>query len=357
MKKTVLLPLLLIAALAPAGRAGAAPAGPETNPIGTLRWLPDNTNESSQVPSGLSRLVVIYDRSLNSAGKASDLLTNGAFGVKFSTTSPEIRMKGHSSGVEGTQDAGLPSPALDEVFAGVHGDIRDGACSKAGTSSFAAAFTTTRVFFHAGGSPYQPQTGSGACEVVQSSTPVGSGFQTRVITYVPGFWIDVEWPEHSDPLDVTGGQALADLWYTAVYDTEAESGDFYETADSAGISDSVGSPGDYDITFAAAATPGGSGLPCGGLVTNQPGAPGGTYQRIEIQVPGGAQNLTVRLFPKLDWDLALIDPDNITKATYRSGHGPGFVETVTVPAMAGKWTIVACNFAGEPTVMGGVIIK
>jgi hypothetical protein len=353
MRKTVLIPLLVLAAMLPVGTAGAAPAGPETNPIGTLRWLPDNTNETSAVPSGLSRLVFIFDRSLNAQGKPANLLANGSFGVKILTTSPQITMKGHSDGVSATQDEGAPAQ-IDEVLAGVHGDIRDGACSKAGTSSFAAAFTTTRTFFHSGTTPYQPQSGSGSCEVVESSTSNGSGFQTRVKTYVAGFWIDVLWPTQADVLS-TGDQAhpLAEVWYTAVYDTENESGDFYETSDASGISKSVGSPGDYDVTFASAAVPGAIGAPCAAYPVVPPASPE-TYSETTVTAPGGATTVTVRLFPKADWDLVVVDPNGVATT---SGRGPGFVEEVTRPAIPGVWTIRACNFAGEPTVIGGVIIK
>jgi hypothetical protein len=228
-KWAISLVLVALASLTPVGTASAAPAGPETNPVGTLRWLPENTNE--RPAAGVHRLVVIYDRSLNSSGKPSTMLANGAFGLKIASLSPDLRMKGHSPAVGSIDDAGGPAQ-LDEVFVGVEGDVRDGACSRAGTSGFSAAFTTTRTFVHPGSSPYTPQSGPGACEVVDSSTPTGGGFQTRVTTHVPGFWIDVQGP----------GQVLTELWYEAVYDTDGESGDFYETSDDAGASKSVGSP-------------------------------------------------------------------------------------------------------------------
>jgi len=343
--------LLVLATLAPASTAAAAPAGPETNPVGTLMWLPDNTNETPV--AGLHRLVVVYDRSLNAAGKPSALLTKGAFGLKIATTAPELRMKGHSPGVGSVEDAGGPAE-IDELFLGVEGDVRDGACSSVGTAGFAEAFTSTRTFTYPGSSPYQPLNGPGACEVVDSSVQVTGGFQTRVTTHVPGFWIDVEWPTHEDELGSGGpGHLLAEVWYTAVYDTAGESGDFYETADAAGASSSIGSPGDYDLLFAAAARPGAIGAPCAGFPAVPPAAPE-TYQEIKLQVPAGAKNVTVRLFPKADWDLFVTDPAGETGA---SGHGPGLDETVTMKAVAGEWTIRACNFAGEPAVLGGVILN
>lgn len=227
MRKIALVPLLLLAALVPTGPASAAPAGPETNPVGTIRWLPVNTNEGTQVPAGLRRLVVIYDRSLNDAGKPVDILANGAFGLKLGSPSPLLRMNGWSSRVT---PLGWGLTPFENIYAGVAGDIRDGACSKAGTPQFSAAFSTTRNFLHAGPTPYQAQSGPGSCEVVDASAPAPGGFQTRVTTHVPGFWIDVQLPTGPGPSQV---------WYTAVYDTEGESGDFYETADSAGSSRSI----------------------------------------------------------------------------------------------------------------------
>ncbi|MGH2691128.1 MAG: hypothetical protein ACRDHM_01340 [Actinomycetota bacterium] len=239
--RKVAIPLVLVAlaALAPANAASAAPAGPETNPLGTLTWLPNNTNQTP--PAGLHRLVVIYDRSLNAAGKPSALLANGAFGVKITTTSPDLRMKAHSPRVGSVAGTG----GIDEILLAVEGDTRDGACSKAGTSGFSEAFSSTRLFVYPGSSPYQPQNGPGACEVVNSSTRVSGGFETRVTTHVPGFWIDVEWPTPDDPLGPGGGgDLLTDVWYEAVYDTGGQSGEFYQTSDAAGTSRSIGSPED-----------------------------------------------------------------------------------------------------------------
>jgi hypothetical protein len=233
MKRIALVPFLMLAALVPTGAASAAPAGPETNPVGTIMWLPPNTNQGSQVPQGQNRLVVIYDRSLDLAGKPADLLANGAFGLKTVSNSPGLRMKNHSPHVDSIDDAGGDQlDPLDEVFAGVQGDIRDGDCDEAGTSGFSAAFSTTRTFLHQGATPYQAQNGPGACEVVEASAGSPGAFQTRVTTYVPGFWIDFA--------GATGpGGGPAQVWYTAVYDTEGESGEFYETADSAGSSRTV----------------------------------------------------------------------------------------------------------------------
>ena len=237
MKRIVLLPLVLLASLIPLGAADAAPAGPETNPVGTPNWKPFNTRE--EVPAGVERLVVVYDRSLNAQGSPTTLLTKGAFGLKLASNSAELRMVDHSPGVDSLDDAGgSPFDPLDEVFAAVEGDVRDGACSKVGTSSFSAAYSTSRSFLHAGSQPYQAQSGPGACEVVTSSVATGGGFQTTVTTFVPGFWIDVELP---------AGASLAtemhhQIWYEAVYDTGGQSGEFYQTADAFGQSKTIGDP-------------------------------------------------------------------------------------------------------------------
>ena len=244
MKRFVLLPLVLLASLTPLGTAEAAPAGPETNPIGTLSWLPPNSRESAQVPAGSERLVVVYDRSIDAGGKPTALLGKGAFGLKIAANTQELRMVRHSPGVGSIDDAGgSPFTPVDQILVGVEGDVRDGACSKVGTPSFSEAFSITRSFVHFGSQPYQPQNGPGACEVRDSSTPVSGGFQTVVTTHVPGFWIDIKLP---------AGAAIAadeeamhhEIWYAAVYDTDGESGEFYETSDAVGQSRSLGDPGE-----------------------------------------------------------------------------------------------------------------
>ena len=336
------LALLALAAVAPVGTASAAPAGPESNPVGTIRWLPSNTNQTP--PPGLHRLVVVYDRSLNAAGKPTALAAKGAFGLKIGTTSPDLRMVGHSSEVGSLQDEGAPAE-VDQIFMGVHGDVRDGACSGVGSSSFSAAFTSTRTFVHPASSPYQPQSGPGACEVVDSSVPVSGGFQTRVTTHVPGFWIDFEWPVHEE----TGGHLLPEIWYQAVYDTGGESGDFYETADASGASRSISVPGVYDLSFSATATPGGFGDPtCPGL---GPDAPAGTYQDFKFTPPAGTKKVLIELYPKLDWDMRVIDPQG---NAVDSGENPGTKESALMSVVPGEYTVRACNWAGEPTVFGSV---
>jgi hypothetical protein len=226
LKKTAVA-LSVLAGLVPTQAASARPVGPESNPVGTIRWLPSNTNEGPSVPIGLRRMVVVYDRSLNVTGQPSDLLAQGAFGLKISSTSPLLRMEGWSPRVSPVDQGFTP---FENIHASVQGDVRDGDCDKVGTQAFSSAFSTTRNFLHAGGAPYQAQNGPGACEVVESSIPASGGFQTRVTTYVPGFWVDVQLPS---------GPVTPQVWYEAAFDTDGEAGPFYRTADAAGASRSI----------------------------------------------------------------------------------------------------------------------
>jgi hypothetical protein len=365
MRKLVLLSLLvsLVAVLAPAS-VGATPFGGETNPIGSLRWLPDNANEKGQVGANQFRLAVVYDYSLDTQGKPiAPLLAKGAFGVKFYTTSAaDLRMVEHSESVISLGDVGGdPVGPVDEVFMGVAGDVRDSSCPQAGVSPASAAYSTTRTFFHAGSSPYQPVTGPGACEVVDATTPVSGGFNTTVTTHVPGFWIDVTWPTRTVPAAGTG-RLMADVWYGALYDTEGEEGDFYETADAEGDSKSVGSPGEYDATFSFSGTPGAVGEPCPGF-PGQTDAPAGTFQEVKVSVPADATKVTFKLFPKGDWDLRVVDPSGNVGD---SGAFGGLDETEVVPSngngnipelVPGEFTMRACNYTGEPATFGAVNIE
>ncbi len=229
MRRAVLLSLLLLAGLTIPGTSQARPAGPFTNPLGSLQWLPDYANESPQ--TGKYRLVVVYDWSLTS-GKPDALLAKGAFAMKLATLSPELRMTGHSPSV-----SSIPAPtALDQAAMALEGDVRDAACSRAGMPGFSEAYSYTRTFNHAGPHPYVPRQGPGVCEQVESSTAQGGGFRTRVTTHVPGFWIDVAWPTRN------GGRLFPQVWYEAVYDTDGQNGSFLVTADATGGSGNVSEP-------------------------------------------------------------------------------------------------------------------
>ncbi len=355
----------------------ASPAGGDTNPLGSLSWLPDNANEKSEVGAGRSRLVVVYDRSLNATGQPAALLGKGPFGAKFFAAS-DVTMVAHSPRLTDLKTVTGQSQAdqLDQVVMGVAGDVRDGACSNLGQGTFSAAYSTTRSFFHSGTTPYAPISGVGTCERVDSSVAsldgAGSvtGYVTRVTTFVPGFWIDVVWPEHNQTVpavgQLLGGRQQAEIFYGSFFDTGGENGDWYEVADTTGTSTSVGSPGQYDITFSLTANPGAgsnplnSSDPCSSL--GPPASPPGTWADIKVNIPPGTTKAVFKLFPHGDWDLIVIDPQG-RRAT--NGFFVGSEETETVPSsgsgnipdlVPGEFTVRGCNPGGEPTVRGAVIL-
>ena len=366
------LTLAIVPAVGSASPVGdSTPYGREDNAIGTLRWLPRNANEK---PTGanVSRLVVVYDTSRDEAGASIPLKAKGAFGVKmFTTNQVDVKMKGHSAKVGDLNTftgQSLPAQANETAIA-VYGDVRDGACSKAGTPAFSAAYSTTRTFFHAGSTPYAPVTAPGVCEIVDSSTEVRDasgqllGFTTTATNHVPGFYVDVEWATRT----VTGGLAtnahlLAEIWYGAAYDSAGDPGPFPNGVDTTGASKSVGSPGDYDAVYTFTANPGGTGAACVDTTGSDIGAPG-SWMDVKIQVPADAKKLTFSLFPKGDWDLKIIDPDGTERV---SGWAGGFREQVIAPGsgsqafpeiIPGEYTMRACNFTGEMSTFGAVIIE
>jgi hypothetical protein len=358
---------LVIGALG-AAPSEASPQGGDTNPLGTLRWLPNNANEKASVPAGQYRLTVVYDRSLDSTGKPVAMLGNGAFGLKVFTPSvADFRMASHSSHVDSLeQTTGQPQIApVDQAFVGVSGDTRDGACSKVGTPVFSAAYSTTRTFVFPGTTPYAAINGPGACEVVDSSTPVAGGFNTTVTTFAPGFWINVTWPDRTLPSSLGGNKWEADVFYGALYDSEGEDGDFYTTADSQGTSTDVGSPGDYTATHVFSANPGaGGGTPVSsGDACNSLGPPSsqaGSWADWKFTIPAGAKKAVFKLFPHGDWDLRVLSPDD---EVADAGYFVGFEESITVPGNAipsltpgAEYTVRACNTTGEPSILGAVII-
>ncbi len=356
---------LMVAAL-PAGSGQAAPVGAETSPVGSIRWLPANANEKGAVGADEFRLVVVHDYSLDAQGKPTALQGKGPFGLKFFTTSPDIRMVEHSSHVESLDEliSDQVDPA-DQAFAGVTGDVRSGACAKAGTPAFSAAYSTTRTFFHEGATPYVAVSGIGSCEVVERSDPAiqgsVSGFTTVVKTLVPGFWIDVTWPTRTVP-QVGTGRLAADVWYSAYYDEDGEDGDFYAVGDTMGSSTSTGSPGDYDYVFSFAAEPGSFGDGSCAAFPSVPSLNRDAHDDVTVQVPAGTKKVTFKLFPKGDWDMSVLDPNG---SLGTSGAFGGLDETETVPSngtgnistlVPGTFTMRACNYTGEPEVFGAVII-
>jgi len=360
--------LLLVSPATATTTAPLAPAGDQDNALGTIRWLPTNANEK---PTGanVSRLVVVHDVSLDAQGNAVPLKGKGPFGVKFFTSSPDPRMVGHSPSVSSLDDLTGQQQIgpVDQAFMGVSGDVRKGDCSKVGTPDFSRAYSTTRSFLHPGADPYDPVTAPGTCEVVDSSVAVTDnegnllGYQTTVSNHVPGFWIDVLWAKRALPGLTGNGYMMAELWYGALYDTEGQDGEWYTTVDANTLSTSVGGPGDYTGLYSFTATPGGAGPAC----TEWEGVPdqAGTWADVKVQVPESATRVTFQLYPKADWDVIVIDP-NGTKGI--AGNWTTLSETLIVPAsgtnnipelVPGEFTFRACNFSGETTVLGSVIIE
>ncbi|MFN2545412.1 MAG: hypothetical protein ABR600_12720 [Actinomycetota bacterium] len=378
MTRVLVLAFALVTALVAAPNiAQGSPQGSDTNPLGTLRWLPDNANEKAGLASGVDRLVLVYDFSRDAAtGAAKPLIANGGFGLKVFTPSlADFRMVGHSASVSTVKDLTGQDQfdSLDQVFVGVSGDTRDGACSKLGTPAFSAAYSTTRTFFFSGTTPYQATNSAGACERVDGSIPTTGGFTTTVTTFAPGFWIDVNWPKRSVSAPVIGslydGRVEADVFYGALYDTGGESGEFPQTADANGTSTSVGSPGDYTSTFTLSAHPGagnGSGDPCSSLGGS---SADGSWQDLKVSVPAGATKVTFKLFPHGDWDLVVDNQDGLRATSgYLLGgeetivltaNGAGQVNKGTIPLLepGTDYTLRGCNATGETSVMGALIIK
>jgi hypothetical protein len=237
MKRIALAGALLGLSVLSAPIAGAA-APVDTNPLGTLGYLPAGTNEAAA--PGARRLVVVFDTSLATGGTAplGRILANGAFGMKLSgvaltAAGPAVpTMVAHSAALGDVKSAssGQAPDAINGGFAGIAGDTRDADCSKVGTPDFMYAYSKTRVVV----SPnfYAPQP----CERIDSATPIPTGgWTTSVTTFTPGFWIDVS----TTP---TGAWTNSAFHYGAVYDTEAESGEFYMTSDEAGSGSFVGGP-------------------------------------------------------------------------------------------------------------------
>ncbi|HEX9891526.1 MAG TPA: hypothetical protein VGB28_05645 [Actinomycetota bacterium] len=371
MRRTLAAPLiaaLALGSLPAAATPDLTPYGREDNALGTMRWLPRNANEKA--PTNQFRLVVVYDTSITETGAPMPLKVRGAFGVKIFTTSANLRMKNHASSVGDlktlTGQANLGP--VDEVFAGVYGDVRDGTCSKLETGGFSQAYSTPRSFFHPGTEPYAPVSAPGTCEVVDASDAVldqdgnVTGYQTTVTNHVPGFWIDVDWPTVN--ANVLGtGRSAAEVWYGGAYDSTGDPGPFPNGVDTTGASKSLGGPGDYQ-TLSFTANPGAIGDPCDGI-PDQPavGALAGSWQEIKVQVPDTATKVTFMLFPKGDWDLTVYNPDGLKRT---SGGWTTLSETVIAPAsgtanfpslVAGEYRMLACNYSGEQTILGGVMIE
>jgi len=353
-----------------------SPYGREDNPLGTIRWLPRNANESPTATNRF-RLVVVYDRSLNDAGQPVALKAKGAFGVKIFIPTVDARVMARSPQIQDVRDftgqGGIP-PEVDQRAMAFAGDVRDGDCAKAGTPAFSAAYSTTRSFYHAGATPYQPISAAGTCEVVTRSEPATDsegnvvGYETTVTNHVPGFWVDVEWPTRAIPGLGGAGRWNAEVWYGAVYDSGGDPGPFPNGVDTSGSSKSLPAPGDYDQVFSFTAQPGAVGAECVNTGGNNRPMPG-TFHDVKIMVPQAAKRVVFKLSNHVDWDLLVFNPNGLKRT---SALAPPLDETITAPGptpntstshanfpdlVPGEYTMRACNFAGEPTTIGGVIIE
>ena len=344
--------MVLGAAAVPAVALPVAPAPlglPETNPIGTMKWLPVDANER---PTGGSvyRLVVVYDHSLDpDTGEPTDLLASGPWGMKLFSNSvagwnlevPAIELRNHSSHVSSLDDAGLPPELqqVDEAFIGLSGDVSDADCDDAGTSAFSAAYSTTRSFFHAGSDPYAAATGPGVCEVVDSSIAVEDddgnviGFTTTVTNHVPGFWFDVYWPYEIDPAaaEQGNGHTLSEIWYGALPGFGSTNPTDYEEAASTGLSPTLRGPGDYIQRYTLFDDAPNPAFPCNGS--------GHTVQFTVPEVPDKANAIRVDLYPIGDWDLQI---DEATSGNFSVN------ESVILDSFneGDVLNIEGCNFAG-----------
>lgn len=363
-----LLPLtavvVLAAGLIPAS-ATASPLSPagalDTNPLGSLSWAPANANN---LPSdeGVYRLTIEYDHSIDGEGNATELLANGGFGVRLFTTALTntnreaypVKVADHSPHVSSIDDSyGAPQEA-DEVFAGFSGDVRDGDCDKLGTEEFSAAFSTSATVTDS--SPdYEP----GPCQTVDATTDNGDGTFTHLVTtHRPGFWVDVQWSAEIDGLGSENpGRTLAEIWYGTLYDTDAEDGEWFETADSAANSTSTHEPGRY-IANEELTAPVPEPLQSQCVEAFVPDAPNvpDSYDEITVDIPEGVTRAVFQLHPYGgDWDLLVTAPD---ESATESGNGPPHAETVALSSPeAGTYTVRGCNFAGPPVAKVTVAVE
>jgi hypothetical protein len=192
------------------------------------------------------------------------------------------------------------------------------------------------------------------CERVLETLDDGEGNTTgyRVRNHVPGFWIDLDWPEGMTELDTTPGRLAAEVWYGALYDTDGTgSGEWYTQVDNVAQSSSVYGPGDYYTTFSFTATPGGMAAPeCHDWIPQN--APN-SVDSFELDIPQipGAKRLVWKLYNKGDWDFFIDGP--------QTGSAGNFLveETIEMPFRPGKYTVRGCNFAGEPEAFGALIVE
>lgn len=323
----------------------AAPGGAlVTNPIGTMRWLPAVANEGSAF--GSDRIVVVYDGSLDpTTGETTELLADGEFGMKLFSNSvtdssgrepPAIRLVDHSPWVATLEGQGAPA-GTDAAFAGMSGDVRDGACANleaedpAGTLSYAYSFTFTVA----------GEAAAEACQLVDGHERDADNniLSTTITEFVPGFWFDVRWPTETDPAGAGGqGHTLSEVWYGAITGFSSSDPTAFAEAGESGNSETIRSKSDvFHVEMLQDAEPNPT------LLEACP-TTGHTVQ-VEIPTPPPGVNLVnVDLYPMGDWDLMVTDA-----AGSESTSGNFIVnERVQIVAEAGTIEVEGCNFAGGP---------
>lgn len=220
-------------ALPAIARGDAEPV--DTDPIGTLGYLPD---EAAETPTaGSTRLVVVF---------ADDMEAKGPFGAKFtglvgSTASgPSVpQMVAYSPGLDGDlQEAGAPVGGPE--FAGIYGNAAKGTCPANGGRPQLFAYSVVRTETTVG-TPYARQIcEETAAPVVISTDPVTGvkTYETTVTKFVPGFWLDFSGTPNAS-------WDTAFFQYAAAYSEDAGGGDFYEPgeADAGGTSTLLDAPG------------------------------------------------------------------------------------------------------------------
>lgn len=318
----------------------------QTNPIGSMRWLPVVANESP-AGFGIDRLVVVYDGSLDAvSGDAIDLIADAGYGMKLFSNSvtdsagnepPAITLEGHTPWVTTLEGLGAPA-GTDAAFAGMAGDVTDGDCANLDASdpegSLSYAYSTTYTV--------DGDVNAEACQVIESQATdpdTGAVVSTTITEYVPGIWFDVKWPMETDPAGSGGqGHSLSEVWYGAIPGYSTDDPTTWQEAGESGFSETI--RGQSDVFF---------------TTTLQDPEPNPTVleacpttgHTVEVEIPTpppGAKVVHVDLYPQGDWDLTVVDQ---TGTSTQSGN---FIvnERVTVPATAGTIEVEGCNFAGGP---------
>lgn len=329
----------------PALEAAAPEPVPETNPIGTMKWLPVVANER---PTGFQnfRLVVLYDHSLDpDTGEPTDLQADGPWGMKVASNSvtdstgllPAIKLVGHSEHVSSLDDAGLPPEleAVDRAFMGLAGDVRDGDCANVADgdpSDLSYAYSTTFTL--------PGDVAAADCQVVksqQTDPQTGEVISTTITEYVPGFWFDVNWPYETDLLGGGGdGHTLSELWYGAMPGFNDSDPTAFAEATETGLGETLRGPGDYIERHILSDSDPNPEFPCDGS--------GHTVPFTVPAVPKGAKGIQADLYPLGDWDLQISGD-----ASGESGNSHVSESVRILKVSEGQaFDIEGCNFSGGP---------